>query len=50
MKLFWEGVVAGVFAGGLGGYVIARSAFNRATTRVAQYILAGRPQRPKPLW
>lgn len=44
MNHFLEGVIAGLLAGGIGGYYVARAAFNRATTKVAQYVLAGRPK------
>ena len=37
-----EGFLVGVFVGVLGGYFLARDAYNRASTKVAKYILAGR--------
>lgn len=44
MSHYFAGVLTGFFLGGIGGYWVARTAFNRVSARVAQYILAGRPQ------
>lgn len=38
IEAFW----AGIFVGGLGGYHIAKTVFDRAATRVAKYVLEGR--------
>lgn len=42
MSDFWIGLFMGLFLGLMAGYFIAKTAFNRATTKVAKYILDGR--------
>jgi hypothetical protein len=47
MSDFWIGLFLGLFVGLTGGYFTAKTAFNRAASTVAKYVLEGREKVPQ---